>query len=241
MRQVPDPLDPTRRFRSAPLLALLPLLALGGCDSGAPSEGGPETRFLTSTPPPPAVKTKAKLLPLAPGAAWQMAQIGTSTGPESRIEAQVVTRSASNDYLIDFRRKGASWRREAYRETPSALLMTAMGEDSRPLMQLSPPVPLVRYPLREGDGVAWTGTFRFGDTTYPATGYSRISAIERVATPLGRVPAYRVDTLISIYQDGQMVKFPTMRWLAPGIGFVRRSFVDQGRPYYAELRKFTPG
>ncbi|MES2465029.1 MAG: hypothetical protein V4671_31070 [Armatimonadota bacterium] len=227
--------------RSSIVLLALPLL-LTGCRGASFVEGGPEIRYLTSAPPVERMAgTKGKpLLPLTVGSRWEMRQIGIPPQKAAIIEARVVKRDG-NGSLMEIRKNGQLWRRETYRDTASGLFLTAMGEDDKPLMQLSPPVPITLYPAVEGNGEAWNGTFRYAETIYPANGYSRISALEAVSGPTGRKFAYRTDTLVAINQNGSIVKFPTLRWLTPGIGFVRRSFVEQGRPMYAELRKFTPG
>jgi hypothetical protein len=169
-----------------------------------------------------------------------MQQIGVPSERAAAINAQVTKRDSEGS-VVEFRKNGQLWRREVYRDTPSGLFLTAMAEDDKPMMRLSPPVPIILYPLKEGNEKAWIGSFRYGEVSFPANGYSRISALEKVAGPTGKNLAYRTDTLISINQDGNIIKFPTLRWLAPGTGFVRRSFVEQGRPIYVQLRKFTAG
>ena len=216
--------------------ALLPLV-LTGCQTETLMDGGPEVRYLTSKPP--VVKDSSQpLLPLTNGTAWNMI---TGDGGNVKIEGRVAGQDAAGNILIEFRKNGSLWRREVYKNTATGLFLTGMGEDTKPMMQLIPPVPLLHYPLHEGDGQSWTGTFRYGSITYAATSFSRISAVEDIKSTVGKNTTYRVDTLITINQDGRLVKFPTLRWMSPGIGFIRHSFVDEGRNYVADLQKFTPG
>ena len=230
------PMDLRKACRVSALIAFLPL-ALAGCHSEAFMDGGPEGHFLTSTPPP--VKAAdLPLLPLTTGTTWNMA-LGVKGA--IKIEGRVAGQDAAGNARVEFRKNGSLWRREVYRNTPTGLFLTGMGEDEKPMMQLSPPVPVLRYPLHEGDGQSWSGTFRYGTITYPAVSFSRLSAIEDIKTPVGKNRTYRVDTLITINQDGRLIKFPTLRWMAPGIGFIRHNFVDEGRNYVADLQKFTPG
>jgi hypothetical protein len=238
---IPRRADATCAIGFCTFLALLSLLS-AGCRSTPFTDGGPEIRYLTSKPPViDAANLKNKpLLPLGVGTRWEMRQIGVPSDRASTIDARVVSRD-SNGSLIEFRKNGQMWRREVYRDTAKGLFLTAMGEDSKPTMNLSPPVPITLYPAAEGNGQSWNGTFQYGEMTYPASGYSRISAIENIAGRMGKNQVYRTDTLIAINQGGNIIKFPTLRWLAPGTGFVRRSFVDNGHPVFAELQKFTPG
>jgi hypothetical protein len=218
-------------------------LFLAGCRGASFVEGGPEIRYLKSTPPAvKAAKTKDNsLLPLTVGTRWEMRQIGVPPKRAARIDMRIVGRDDSGS-LMEVRKDGQLWRREVYLDTPSGLFLTGMGEDNKPMMRLSPPVPVVLHPAAEGSEKAWNGTFKYENLSYAANGYSRVSALETIAGTKGKKSlAYRTDTIVSVNQDGNIVRFPTLRWLVPGVGFVRRSFVDQGRPVYAQLQKFTPG
>ncbi len=234
----------SHRQRAAAYLAAGTSLSfcLAGCRGTAFIEGGPEIRYLTSTPPPAkALKIKGQsLLPLSVGTRWEMRQIGVSPNKRAKIDIRVVKRDGDGS-LMEIRKNGQMWRREVYRETASGLFLTGMGEDDKPMMRLSPPVPVILFPAAEGSAKAWNGTFQYGDLSYPASAYSRISALETTTSPAGKRLAFRTDTIIEINQDGSIVKFPTLRWLTPGLGFVQRSFVEQGRPLYVRLQRFTPG
>jgi hypothetical protein len=169
-----------------------------------------------------------------------MRQIGVPQNKAARIDIRIMKSDGSGSFM-EIRKNGRLWRREVYLDTADGLFLTAMGEDDKPMMRLSPPVPVVLYPAAEGGEKAWNGTFQYKGLSYPANSYSRISALEPVAIFGGKKLAFRTDTVIEINQDGNIIKFPMLRWLTPGIGFVQRSFVDQGQPFYARLQKFTPG
>ncbi len=227
---------PLKTYCVLATIAVAPLMLMG-CQNEVFRDGGPEVHFLTSKPP--VIKAlNQPLLPLAPGTTWDMAADAKGI---VKIQGRVIGQDASGGSLIEFRKNGSLWRREAYSNTTSGLFLLEMGEDEKPMMRLSPPVPILRYPLHEGDSQSWRGIFRYGTLVYPATSFSRISALEKIKSPLGAVFTYRIDTLITINQEGKLVKFPTIRWLAPGTGFMQRSFVDEGHNYLTELRKFTPG
>jgi hypothetical protein len=221
-------------------LALFGTLLIAGCQGTPFIEGGPEIRYLTSKPPTIKSTPSQPLLPLTPGTKWEMHQIGVAENETSQIEILVARQEENGDKLLEVRKNGKLWRREVYKDTPKGLYLTAMAEDDNQIIHLTPPVPILLYPAAEGNSQAWTGTFQYGNIRYPATSYSRISAVENVVGPTGKNRAYRTDTLVSINQGGNISKFPTLRWLTPGIGFTRRSFVDQGRTIYVELNKFTP-
>lgn len=221
--------------------ALLSLsLPLTGCRGTAFIEGGPEISYLTSKPPMmTTVKaSSASLMPLGVGSRWEMRFLGSSAQRQTVIDARIV-RSDQNGSLMEIRKDGQIWRREVYRNTASGLYLAAMGEDDKPMMRLSPPVAVLLYPAKEGDSHSDYSSFQYAGAAYSATSYSRVSALEKVPYGGGTSMAYRIDTLVQMNPGEGIVRFPTIRWLVPGIGFVRRSFVDQGQPVFAELQRFT--
>ena len=77
------------------------------------------------------------------------------------------------------------------------------------------------------------------NSRYRAVGFSRVSNREDLSTTAGRFVTYRIDTVLSILNAGKPTHFPTIRWLAPGIGFVKRGYADEGNPALAELKRFS--
>ena len=221
------------------LLSISSLLT--GCRGAAFIEGGPEIRYLTSKPPVinAAKVSDTSLVPLKPGTHWEMRLLGAPEQKQTLVDVKIVKSDGDGSWM-EIRKDGQLWRREVYRSTASGLYLTAMGEDNKPVMRLSPPVAVLLYPAQEGDAQSGYSTFRYANAAYSATSYSRVSALEKVRYADGIKMAYRIDTLVQINQEETVIKFPTIRWLVPGVGFVRRSFVDQGRPVFAELQKFTP-
>lgn len=217
----------------------------GNKDSAA--DNGVDLKFLVGKPPKNAVTqtaTGASVLPLAVGTRWYLSFSGgkpPAGGRNVPFEARVVGPGPTGGGRIVVTQNGIPWRTEVLENTPRGLLMRANAEENKPLMELVPPVTLARFPLQEGGETPWRGTFRFKGKTYPATAFSRVSTVENVTTPAGRFLAYRVDTLITVTGDrGQIIRFPSIRWLAPGIGFVRHGFVDRGQPIYTDLRAYQP-
>lgn len=245
-----------RRFATAAMAtataaALFVLPFAAGCNGGVPSrnEGGPEMAYLTARPP--VLRASASgpraLLPLMPGAVWDMA--GSTMGPDGlrpdsasytvRVVGPAPPASGASGTLVEIERGGKVWRREIYQSGPASLSLQAAAEEDHPWMVFSPAIPLVRYPLTEGQSLLWSGSFRYNGQTFPATAFNRVSAIEPVVTGQGTLLACRIDTQILVSMgDAAPLKFPTVRWLAPGVGFVRRGFMDSGKGVYTVLRRF---
>ena len=229
----------TRRL-SALAVLVLALLPLSGCDDGAPTVGA-DTPFLNA--PLKADKPnprEARLLPLNPGDSWDM--ISYCRGKKSNdrlVVAGPVTVNGVSAIQVNHLREGKLWRREIYRETQDELQLVATQDETSDLMRYDPPLPILRYPVNDGDYTQWQGRFILGKANFPASAMSRISAREKVRTPAGIFETLRIDTIVIVTQPGGVIRFPSIRWLSPGVGFVRRGFADQSRPAFAEVTKFN--
>ena len=87
-------------------------------------------------------------------------------------------------------------------------------------MELSPPLTLTKYPMREGDTILWSGNLIFDGKKYPAQGASRMTRRETIDTRQGKMDAYRIDTRIFTV-DQQTAYILTMRWFVPERGMMR--------------------
>jgi hypothetical protein len=116
-----------------------------------------------------------------------------------------------------------SSRREVFKiDTHGVFLSSISGEQS---LAAIPPLPIIRYPIREGHITRWTGALRFADKSYLGQGYSRVRSPEEVLLPQGKVTAYRVDTVLVANAGGRQISVPMARWFAPGIGMIRQRFI----------------
>jgi hypothetical protein len=139
-------------------------------------------------------------------------------------------------------REGKPWRREIYRVSGGKnqeLQLVASQDENAALMRYQPPIPLLRYPATEGDYLKWEGHFQIGKTKYPARALSRISGREKLRTPAAVFSTLRLDTMIDVTRDEGSFQLPSVRWLAPGIGFVRRGFVENQNPAFSEVTRFN--
>jgi hypothetical protein len=205
----------------------------------AAGTGSPDSRRYLK-PLPAMVEIRQPLLPLKPGNRWDMKAVCAG---EVANDTYIVTRPLTVDGVsgleVEQRRSGKRWRREIYRATKDTLYLVAMQDETSELMRYHDPIPVVRYPAHVGDGLTWKGEFLMGKEKMPARAFSRISGQDTLKTAAGKFIAYRVDTIIVVQRGGSEAKFPTVRWLAPGIGMVRRGYADKGRPAFAELTQFT--
>lgn len=214
---------------------------------GAPPTGpqsGPDSSFLADLPTPEPKKVlsaSAPVLPLQPGNYWEMQNAVEKKLGEETI---VVTGPAANAFGqsgmgVETQRKGKRFRYEIYKNDSTGLYLLAAQDETSTLMSYNPPVPLARYPAKEGDTYLWHGEMRLGKENFPANGLSRYSAQENAKTRAGKIYAFRLDTMISINRAGQDIRFPGVRWLAPNIGFVRRGYAERNQPAFSEVTKFN--
>jgi hypothetical protein len=233
----------TRGRTSAFLATVLPttvaLLGITGCGDKIES-GGPDIAYLATNidAPVPSGEAGQSFLPLAVGNVWEMKS--ASEGKQNR-DRLVVTKKISDQagMQVEIQRGGRMWRREIVRSDEKGVWLSGMQDETSPLMELSPPLSLLKYPVKEGDGQKWEGTFKMGKDSFPAYGYSRISAREDAVTPAGKFKVARVDTVIVVTRKGGELRFPMVRWLAPRVGYVRRGYAEKSKPAFAELTKFN--
>jgi hypothetical protein len=236
------PAPPAKRllWRFPPLLAITALLC--GCND-APRAVGPDIAWLDAPLTRDVPEEKGKtLLPLTTGAFWEMTTyvVSASSPLQDRL---VVTGPITVDGIssveIKLFRGGKPWRREIYRETGHVLQLVATQDENSGLMRYQPPIPLLRYPATEGDYMAWDGKFVLGKDALPARALSRISGREKMKAPAGVFKTLRLDTVIEVSRGDGTIRFPSVRWLAPGIGFVRRAFAEKGNPAFSEVSRFN--
>ena len=185
---------------------------------------------------------QSNLLPLTPGNTWQMRTVARGQRFYDVIQvskSSPATGKAPAGVELQITRDGKPWRREFYLPQSNEVVLSAMQDETSPLMVLNPPLTLVKTPLEEGQMQKWRGTLTLKGVDYPATAFSRLSSYEPVTASAGLFKAYRIDTVVTITGDGRELRFPSVRWLAPGVGFVRRGFADQGQPAFSELLQFN--
>jgi hypothetical protein len=166
------------------------------------------------------------LLPPIRGASLDMAVVSIDAkGVQRPIREQVITSGVAKAgeqtrLTLETHQNGKITRKEAYLSDAEGLKMTAAGLGDG--VSLRPPLPLVRYPVREGDVVSWSGVLKFRGASAPGTASSRISGQEIAPGGGEKMEAYRVDTIIQTTIQGRQTPFFTTRWLAPGVGIVHQ-------------------
>jgi hypothetical protein len=222
------------------LLSLGTVLSLStGC---APKliPGGEDSNYLKDLSNPAPETTSTKLIPLAPGNYWELNAVSGTKRYHTKIVATGPRLVLGNTGVhVQLLRDGVLWRQEVYRNDSNGLYLLAYGEKKPDLLILDPPLQLTKHNIVAGDDISWAGKVRFQGKTYPATAYTRLSTLETLNTHKGRFQAYRLDSVISMIRPGEKpLHFPSIRWLSKGIGIIRRSYADSGKPALEELDKY---
>ena len=230
-----------KRVRLLLLVALTAALSsVSGCDDFAPVVGADNAFLNAALQGNKAVVKEARLLPLKTGDSWDMTSYSQGKKTSDRlIVSGPVTIAGVAGVQINHFREGKMWRREIYRETDNELQLVATQDETSDLMRYDPPLTVLKYPANDGDYAVWQGRFIMDKANFPASAMSRFSGREKVRTPAGVFDTVRIDTIVLVTQPGGAIRFPSIRWMAPGVGFVRRGFADQSRAAYAEVTKFN--
>jgi beta-lactamase regulating signal transducer with metallopeptidase domain len=178
---------------------------------------------------------RTDLLPLRPGNWWDMNAVGEGRTNEDRY--QVVAPVTKGNISVYQMRHGKPWRREIYQKKAGGLFLAAHQDERGALMRYNPPIPLLKEPVSVGAVISWQGKCLMENKMFPAHAQSTISANEAVTTKGGRFNTFRVDTLVRVMWGEHEIRFPSVRWLAPHVGYVRRASVENGLPVHSELQK----
>jgi hypothetical protein len=214
-----------------------------------------EDRTFLEDQPPAEEKLRGSLLPLKAGNNWSLTMsvldrpITDKAGaappkPISITDTITVLQPAlvgqEPGMVLEMKRGTVPFRREVYREDKTGLYLLAFGQATKPLIQMSSAVPLVKYPMHLGDSHTWVGKINVQGEIFPARAVSRVTGKEPITTKAGRfAETYRLDTIITLERTGTNIQFPTIRWMAPGIGFIRRNYADKGNPAFGVLTAYS--
>jgi uncharacterized lipoprotein NlpE involved in copper resistance len=218
-------------FRFSALL-LLPL-ALLGCRNQA--DQGEELAYLrmdVSEYDLPPIDTALPLMPTTPGTRWEYV-VTHAQGEPTREVTKVISRNGKNA-LIESQEKGVIVSRDGYRIDDRGIWVTSIlnGKTSLPI---TPPVPLLTFPIQEGKMVTWQGTVGTGATTMAGRAWTRVTRRQKIKTLAGEFLAYRVDMRTDLNGPQRSGALLISRWFAPGVGVVRIRATDAKTTIVKEL------
>lgn len=187
--------------------------------------------------------------PIKAGACWHY--IVPLEGRPVRETARIVHTSSApegEEVTLEWKRDGRPGQREVYRVTPTEVLRLRTGMDAR--CQISPPLPLLRLPLRAGQRWHWHGTFNAPEGAIPGKTILTVSGPEAVALAGGTVQAMRVraDTELIVSQaawGGGRTRQARPHvtedyWFAPDVGLVKQQLFTDAQSLELRLTRYQP-
>jgi hypothetical protein len=209
---------------------LLALIAMAGCQKGAPAASNEPTKPPDETP---AAKISSKeLIDFQTGSQWvfTLEATGKSKEGEQSTEGEFTmkvtdARSAENGLTANIQTTTVAG------EEPKKLRDMTWRLDDGGLFQVAdndnkdafdPPMPLLPDTLEVGQKVGWKGTGpRIDDTIGPVEVAIKVIGPEEVDTLMGRMSTWCVESAAVWKVDGQVCKSLTTTWWSPKVGLVR--------------------
>lgn len=248
MHQMPESLSASRkRPGSASSLLCALCLITAGCGVEHTKNFKTDDRYIRA-PGESSSTVEIKdgpLLPAAVGNRWQMALKDSegNAGKEEIVVTHHETIGGVRGASLAFRQVGGNgklttYREEVYASNKTAISILSSGTADNKMVMV-PPIPLIALPVEEGKAVEWSGLLRFKGQMSPSTALSRVSGRDIISTPAGKFATYRVDTVVTTSQEGRPVSFPTVRWIAPGVGVVKQKIFIGQTLIVKTLTKYT--
>ena len=181
------------------------------------------------------------MLPLKTGFSWTFeTKVDQRTFTDIATVRGPIRVGGGDANLVETRRNGQLVLREAYRCAKGTLQLTAFSTSAKQWVVLDPPLTLLKDGAQLGDEYKWSGQLRIDGKSIDASGLSRPSIREAVQTQsAGRFSGVRIDSGISApLPNGDHIKYQTTRWLATGIGFIRREYLDRTARRQSNLISF---
>jgi hypothetical protein len=182
-----------------------------------------------------ATSNSGPLLPLKPGISWRnrvtVRRIGTdltqTLGFETVVSSGQISLAREKSIGLRLQTKPENntiSRTETFQITKSGIFLASV--EGEQVLTATPALPIVSYPIREGEIKQWKGVLRLSDKNYPCRGYSRVRSQEEITLLRGKVTAYRIDSMLIADVNGRKAYVPMTRWFAPGVGMVRYRYAS---------------
>jgi hypothetical protein len=187
------------------------------------------------------------LWPMQNGTRWVLQTVAVNQGNNrSKTGEQVVTVISSKHgkagtlSVLSYLSNGKVSYMECYLTTAEGVFRTGVGKDGN--TQISPVLPLIKYPATPGKKWKWSGATLLKAGKLDMSQDSEVVGIEKVRTPAGTYNAVHVRALVNTFLSGKIQSFLTNDfWFASGVGMVQQKATIGQFKVTAMLSKYTPG
>jgi hypothetical protein len=175
--------------------------------------------------------------PFKKGSTWTL-----TTHVAERTIDQVVTVTdvtAGNGYTtatLDYKVNGQSVQGEKYQVSAAGIARAASGAGAA--SPLSPPMPVVKYPMKAGNAWKWKGTLTQEGNVFTCNGDLSVSGPETIKTPGGTFQAMKVHLVLTMSAQGKQFTIPNDYWFAPNVGLIKQSANLNGVIIEGELKSY---
>ncbi len=161
------------------------------------------------------------LFPGQKGSTWSYA--GQVNGQKVSMTSLIISATGTGlqrTLVMQWSANGRVSQEETYIVRPGEVVRSRSGANGGGT--ITPPLPVITYPMTVGKTWQWRGTVANGATPLNGQARLKVAAHERIQTGAGAVMAYRVDLDLTMSANGQSIKLVNSYWFAPGMGMVRQ-------------------
>jgi hypothetical protein len=178
------------------------------------------------------------VFPIKNGATWQFTgKAGPSEFSPTCKVVSVKKAGAKTVVMMKWTASGTAIQDETYHVTANSVERVSSGAGGS--NKISPPIPVIRYPLTVGKSWTWKGTVTTQGRPIPGNATIKVAALEKLSTKAGTFNAYRIDMNLVMSAGGQTVRLPNSYWFAPGKGLVKQSANVMGTVVEATVSKIS--
>jgi hypothetical protein len=183
--------------------------------------------------------------PMTLGSTWSLkTMVKDSKKPNEQPltmtqEIEVVTVKKDGDATIatlDYKSEGRVINREVYRVTEGAIERTSSGVGEPSTM--TPPFPMVKYPLTPGKTWKWQGTILARGQTIKAESTLTVTGPVDVKTAAGSFKTMKVHSALVVDPEKTKYELPNDYWFADGVGLVKQGAKLGDKDVLGELTKY---
>ena len=135
-----------------------------------------------------------------------------------------------------FRQNGQTIQTEIYQSDSKSLSRIASGPNASG--KISPPFPVVLYPLTDGKKWDWKGMITINGQEFKGVSKQTASGPENITSSAGTFKAMRVHVDLTVSSQGKDQKLINDYWFAPNVGLIKQKATLGGVEFDCALSSF---
>ena len=168
--------------------------------------------------------------PMKVGSTWK---ISMKAGGQTLVQDITVTDNKNGVASLDYQMNGRTVQTEKYKISSKSISRLAAGAGGT--STLSPPVPIIQFPMKPGMRWKWKGTINVNGEISQASAVLSASKPVSLKTAAGTFNATKVHMTLTVAQKGSTMTIPNDYWFAPKVGLVKQEMTIMGNKVGGEL------